>query len=92
MADRHTRLITANRLTDGAVVYLDWGSQWTERSLAARTFADASEEARLVAVATTDPAVVDVHVADADAALRPLTLRERIRRDGPTVRPDLLRA
>lgn len=91
------RLLTANRLTDGAVVYLHADGGWTERVDDARVAAGPAEADALVetggqernARQIVDPYLVDL--TDANERARPHRLRERIRAVGPTVRPDLAR-
>ncbi len=87
------QLLTANRLKDGAVVYLDRNGGWSIRfeearvvdnDVDARAFEDIGrrgERARVV-VGTY---LIDV-VADGDA-YRPIRMREKIRAEGPTVDP-----
>jgi hypothetical protein len=82
-------VITANRLADGAVVYLSADGGWSEQ-IDQATAAHSDALAALLtaaAKAVADNIVVDVNAVSAD-----LSLRERIRRAGPTVRPDLARA
>jgi hypothetical protein len=85
------QLLTANRLNDGAVVYLDRDGTWSTRfdeawvvdtEVDAGAFEDIGrrgERARIV----VGSYLMDV-VADADAFL-PIRMRERIRAEGPTV-------
>jgi hypothetical protein len=89
------QMIIANRLRDGAVVFLAPGERW-EPSIAAGAVIDAEAEAtRLMAVAkrhegecqVIDPQLIDVEVKD--GKLRPTAIREAIRAFGPTVRTDL---
>jgi hypothetical protein len=83
-------VITANRLADGAVVYLTKGGQWSTRldNAAVATTAPAATE--LLAAATADgTATVGAYVApvrlDSDGRPQPGNLRESIRSKGPTV-------
>jgi hypothetical protein len=90
-------VVTANRLRDGAVVYLAADGTWTERIEAAAVAGGEAALAALTHRAEESAArnlVIDVAViAVADAGQTdPATLREQIRRRGPTVRPDLARA
>ena len=89
------QMIIANRLRDGAVVFLAPGESW-ELAIAAGTVIDDQEEAtRLLAVAkrhetecrVIDPTLIDVEIKD--GAPRPTAIREAIRAFGPTVRTDL---
>jgi glutamate dehydrogenase/leucine dehydrogenase len=82
-------VLTANRLRDGAVVYLAADGTWSERIDAAAPAQDEALKALhdIAAQALAANIVVDVAAINVD-----LSLRERIRRTGPTVRPDLARA
>jgi hypothetical protein len=89
------QMIIANRLRDGAVVFLAPGESW-ELAIAAGTVIDDQEEAtRLLAVAkrhetecrVVDPTLIDVEINN--GAPRPTAIREVIRAFGPTVRTDL---
>ncbi|MCI0735981.1 MAG: DUF2849 domain-containing protein [Beijerinckiaceae bacterium] len=85
------KVISANRLTDGIVVYAGHGGTWVERLdqaqiLASKEDADAGlllakEDARRNLV--VEPALVDV--AEMEGGRRPATLRESIRAQGPTI-------
>lgn len=92
-----TQIITANRLGDGVVVYLDATSGWTERLGAAAVFETADAIAAAVAAGKKAEAaqiVVETYpidVARVEGGLKPLRLREEIRAAGPTVRLDLVR-
>ncbi|MGE4219089.1 MAG: DUF2849 domain-containing protein [Alphaproteobacteria bacterium] len=89
------QIITANRLADGAVVYLDGQDRWVERIADACPAADDETLARLTAqaeAAVRARLVVDaypIEVSAGEAGIRPARLRERIRSLGPTVRTDL---
>lgn len=85
------QILTANRLTDGVVVWYDVDGQWSlgiERAEIAR---DKDAAARLEAIgkqAFAANLVVDVNLIDVeevDGVIRPLRLRERIRAEGPTI-------
>ncbi len=92
-----TQIVTANRLLDGVVVYLDASGGWTDVIGAARVLeSEADIEAALAAgqKAAQDRIVVEpyaIDVAEEDGGLRPLRLREAIRAKGPTIREDLAR-
>lgn len=86
------QVLTANRLSDGAVVYLAGESDWVERLGDADVVSDAAaaeiegkraQDARLVVGAY----LMDVH-ADGDT-ITPVKMRETIRAAGPSVRLDL---
>lgn len=89
------KILTANRLIDGAVVYGGSEGRWVERLSEAAFFGGAAEaEARLAAAAEDVVArkVVEPYLFDAERTpegLRPLRVREVIRAAGPTVRRDL---
>lgn len=88
-------VLTANRLRDGDVVYLDSEHTWTgslefalaletpEEQDAALVIADADVEARLV----LDPYLFPI--VKEDDHIRPTEQREIIRAKGPTIRLDL---
>jgi hypothetical protein len=85
-----SKVVTANRLTDGLVVYLGYAG-WTEdMHLARRANDDASREELLALAGKAVGAneVADAWLIDIDAE-RAVRRRERIRAAGPTVRPDL---
>ncbi|MFN3888941.1 MAG: DUF2849 domain-containing protein [Beijerinckiaceae bacterium] len=88
-------VISANRLADGAVVYLG-PDGWVESLASSQVFPDAAsaektledrgkrDAARNLIV---EPGVVAVRVAH--GRLQPAHMREAIRANGPTVRTDL---
>ena len=78
-------VITANRLTDGIVVYLASDGEWTEQIAEAR-LADTDEEIKALEAeaekAVQGRLVISVYpmpVALNDGAVDPLSVRERIR-------------
>lgn len=85
------KVVTANRLDDGLVVFLDPEGGWTLDIATARILDDdelddalaygkAQDEARII----LDPYAVDVEVTDGVAV--PVRLREKIRAErGPTI-------
>ena len=85
------KVLTANILTDGAVVYLAAGGAWTEALPEARFLTDESEQSRLLHIAEQDVErriIVDPYLMDAvNGASGPeaVSQRERIRATGPTV-------
>lgn len=89
------QVLTANRLDDGAVVYLDANGAWAEQLAAARVLDDkAAAEAALAAGQAAERALNVVHaylfeVTRVDGAVKPVKQREVIRAAGPTVRRDL---
>jgi hypothetical protein len=85
------KVLTANILTDGVVVYLAAAGAWTERLAEARFLTDESEQTRLLQVAEQDVArriIVDPYLmdaADGPDGPAPVSQRERIRATGPTI-------
>jgi hypothetical protein len=78
-------VLTANRLTDGIVVYLAAGGEWTEQIANARV-ADSVEEVKALETiaenAVRERIVIGAYpmlVALNDGAIDPLSVRERIR-------------
>jgi hypothetical protein len=90
-APTKTKVLTANRLTDGIAVWLGANGEWVfslkDAFLARHDDAIAAiESAGRQAVA--DNRVVDVNVIEIEETPngpRPFRLRERIRSDGPTI-------
>ena len=86
-----TKVLTANRLTDGISVWLGANGQWTtslkDAFLARHEDAAAAIEAA-GQQALDDNRIVDVNVIEIEETAsgpRPYRLRERIRADGPTI-------
>jgi hypothetical protein len=83
------QVASANRLADGAVVFLDDAGQWTERLDCAALARDKRASELLLAHAlaesftVVDPFLVAVS-EDEDGTLEPLSLREKIRVSGLT--------
>lgn len=84
------KVLTANRLIDGEVVWYGTGEAWIERIDDARIARDRVEEEGLQSigkVALADNLVVDVDLIDVElkgGRIVPTRLRERIRAAGPT--------
>ncbi|MFY7777533.1 MAG: DUF2849 domain-containing protein [Elstera sp.] len=92
------RLLTANRLRDGAVIFFTgkdlatltqdgFGPAWSLAIADAPLYSLAEAEA-LHAIAAQNPQLVGPYLVEAEATAhgpRPLAMRERIRGDGPTV-------
>ena len=80
---------SANRLTDGVVVFLDDAGEWTQRLERAAVARDKRasgillERAKAEAFTVVDPYLVAVSEDDA-GVLEPLSLREKIRVSGLT--------
>ena len=87
------KLVTANRLSDGAVVYFDVAGGWSLSLADAVTASDdAAADALLERAAPAVKArlIVEPYLMEiAEPDRRPLRERERIRAAGPTVRRDL---
>ncbi len=87
-----TEIVTANRLIDGAVVYLTDSDSWSEMIADACLATDETGKAALLDAAARDlknRKIVGPYAMTAeDSPLGPvpLTQRERIRAAGPTVR------
>ena len=83
-------VVTANRLEDGAVVYLTEDGAWTIEISQAAVVTNEPAVKKLLAVAIADdvgavgPYVAPVKLA-ADGAILPGNLREHIRLGGPTI-------
>jgi len=91
----HVHVLTANRLRDGAVVFLNFDGDWAP-SLAGAVIARSPDEARgLEARGVHDAArnlVVDpylVEMREVVGALQPLRQRERLRLAGPSILADV---
>lgn len=85
------RLVTANRLTDGAVVFLAPDGQWAIDIARAAAVATGAEADRLLAIARDSALraeVVEPYIIEADrhdGVPVPERFRERIRVQGPTI-------
>jgi hypothetical protein len=90
------KVLTANRLIDGAVVYLTDLGAWGEVLTKARV-ADTKEAGEAMLAQGREAVgfrlIVGPYLADvaraADGTLRPVKMREVIRARGPSVRADL---
>lgn len=88
------QVITASRLTDGAVVFLGQGRAWVERLREAEVFTSVETSAEALAAAAKDEQanhVLDIYAIDVaakDGTMAPVKLREAIRAQGPTVKPE----
>ena|SRR5436305_7177871 len=83
-------VITANRLADGAVIYRAAAGHWTTNLATAAVVTNAPAARELLSAALADKLVaVDAYVAPveltSDLRVLPGNLRERIRRNGPTI-------
>ena len=93
---RPPKVMTANRLSDGAVVYLTLSHTWSDRFADAHASAEPAELAGFEATAleaVRARVVVGTYLfpvaINGDDSLVPLGQRERIRSAGPTVGTDL---
>jgi Protein of unknown function (DUF2849) len=85
------KVISANRLADGIVVYAGRDGSWSERLSQAKIFASKAEAEAGLLVAQNDakrnlvvePAVVEV--TDDASGLRAIALSDAIRARGPTI-------
>ena len=90
-----SQMIIANRLRDGAVVFLATNEAWEPAIAAGAVIESEADATRLMAVAkrhegtcqVIDPQLIDVELKDGQ--VRPTAIREAIRAFGPTVRTDL---
>jgi hypothetical protein len=88
------QMIIANRLVDGAVVFLAPGAGWTTALASGVVIDDEAEAQRLLGAVkqlearspVIDPQVIQVKVED--GSVWPIEIRELIRAFGPTVRTD----
>lgn len=91
----HVQVLTANRLGDGAVVFLNFDGDWV-MSLTGVVIARAPDEARGLEARgqfdagrnlVVDPYLVDMR--EVAGALIPLRQRERVRLQGPSILDDV---
>jgi len=89
------KVVTANRLRDGAIVYRTASGAWSENLSEAAGADSEADERRLLADAVADVAARRVvapyafEVTRAAEGPQAISQRERIRAHGPSVRPDL---
>ncbi|MDZ4740850.1 MAG: DUF2849 domain-containing protein [Alphaproteobacteria bacterium] len=86
------QVLTANRLSDGEVVYLATDGAWVERIAAAQVFtspAEGESSLDIGAAAERELKIVHAYLFDITPAGKPVKMREIIRAAGPTVRRDL---
>jgi hypothetical protein len=85
------QVLTANRLTDGEVVYLALDGAWVESVHAAQAVGPPEAAAVLATgqAAERDQKIVHAYLFDITPDRRPVKMREIIRAAGPTVRRDL---
>lgn len=88
-------IATANRLTDGAVVFLGYDGEWTRHVDDARVAERDEDIDELRAEAEASANVVGAYLIEADIRLpegqgrvvEPLSYKERIRAFGPSIHP-----
>lgn len=85
------KIVTANRLSDGAVVYVGVQGDLVERLALAARFDDDSAQAALDRVQKLKTVIASAYLIDADEGgpIGRERLRETIRMNGPTIRTDL---
>lgn len=79
-------VISANRVHDGSVVYLDPERRWTARLAAAATIPAKEQEALIAWARTQEALVCDPHaikVRDGEDGPEPADQKQRIRAAGP---------
>jgi hypothetical protein len=92
------QMIIANRLRDGAVVFLASSEGWEPAIAAGAVIESETDATRLMALAkrheaecqVIDPQLIEVEVEAGSP--RPTAIREAIRAFGPTVRTDVTEA
>ncbi len=77
-------VLTANRLTDGRVVYLNGTGDWVTDLAQARA-ADEDDVARAGARAVAERLVVDPYLVELSETAEPARYREAIRATGPSI-------
>lgn len=88
------KVITANRLLNGDVVWLGENQNWVERVTLAKVFEGKDAVAsglEVGAAAEKNQEVVGVYEMDVtieDGVIHPVRLREKIRAAGPTTHPE----
>ncbi|MBO6509642.1 MAG: DUF2849 domain-containing protein [Roseibium sp.] len=88
------KVITANRLLNGDVVWLGENQNWVERVTLAKVFEGKDAVAsglEVGAMAEKNQEVVGVYEMDVtieDGVIHPVRLREKIRAAGPTTHPE----
>jgi hypothetical protein len=88
-------VLTANRLSDGQVVFLDFEGAWGESidiALAARTTQEIAELEARGAFDAAQNLIVEpylVEVREAEGCLVPVRQRERVRAGGPSMLDDV---
>lgn len=89
------QIATANRLTDGIVVFLGYDGEWTRHIDDARIAEREDDVAELLTEAEASTSVVGAYLIDADIRspegqrriICPQSYREQIRAFGPSIHP-----
>jgi uncharacterized protein DUF2849 len=83
------QMLTANRLRDGAVVFLARDGEWTERVGEGRVIVEEGDAAALLQAAESAKTLVVapylIEVAEQGGTWVPVRYRERIRAEGPSI-------
>lgn len=82
-----TKIVTANRLVDGRVVYWNDG-KWEEAVTAAQTAADEEQAELMLKKAEAEAAGMETYLIELGGK-SPSSFRERIRARGPSIHPQL---
>ena len=92
MSDELKQALTANRLSDGEVVFGGEGG-WVEKFSQATLYSDRAEadavleDAKGQVTTIIDPYLIDISLENGQPV--PIALRERVRALGPTIHPDM---
>ena len=89
------QIITANKLSDGTVVFLGYDGSWTRHVDDARVAERDEDIADMEIEAGASAEIVDLYLIDVDVRsaegsgrfIRPVQYRERIRAFGPSIHP-----
>ncbi|GAB3127195.1 DUF2849 domain-containing protein [Novispirillum itersonii] len=80
------QIVSANRLTDGLVVFRTAAGTWSERVEDARVYTAEDAEIEVAAASREATVVVGAYAVDLEEqGSAPSRLRERIRATGPTI-------
>ncbi len=86
------KVITANALTDGRVIYLGANNQWVEKLSMAKALSNEDADDALLLAKKRTLEVADIYLIEVGDDLQTSgreALRESIRAAGPTIRVDL---
>ena len=82
------KILTANRLSDGIVLFLGPDGRWVEQAADARVAREEAGRAAVAAHTVVDPYLIET-APDADGRPAPTRYRERLRALGPSTHPHL---